>query len=586
MEDIESKIKDKDSDRAIGFSHTSKKSKIEELFKDYQKLSDFCLKAGTLVDDHIDNPFYKELDAFADQMEGLSIHNYKTKNRIGSKETTYVGYGMNKTAVEQDKSDITVDDIFKDSKAFDDVLSEQYKAYKEVNPDVELTYEEYSKAIVSARGFEYESISDVQKGQEFWRDLIVGGGIVVLAIFCAPAAITVGIAYGGAQISSGITGEDWMTKRELNKGERIERTAFGALDMIPAAGAATKSFKTAATVGKLSGRTEPVVQSLKESKSLWANRMRVHTLKAQDKLNDAGFAIKKQFAKSADALNDIARGTEVGAGGTLARKGSNYYGHVNDAHTASKAKMQDSIQRVEREIEGGKGTNGLKNVTKDVPKITKGKYGFNETRQLKGFGHQIDDEIKKHELTLKQFNELKLKPISELTNKEVKIMKDIRDAVPLINKDTLLQKTIPSSDIEKYLSGQYTEIGGYIAKAEDVGHINKYDDVVESFRLDYSFPDGTRPFPEGGSTYGMIRFKTKEVDKISIPYGERMGGTNTDGPPCTQNGFTSARNGEIVPEWQFQGRFEPEKGAELYTVINGEEKLIAIFDKGRFRPIE
>ncbi|WP_077735472.1 glycohydrolase toxin TNT-related protein [Bacillus sonorensis] len=383
MEDIESKIKDKDSDRAIGFSHTSKKSKIEELFKDYQKLSDFCLKAGTLVDDHIDNPFYKELDAFADQMEGLSIHNYKTKNRIGSKETTYVGYGMNKTAVEQDKSDITVDDIFKDSKAFDDVLSEQYKAYKEVNPDVELTYEEYSKAIVSARGFEYESISDVQKGQEFWRDLIVGGGIVVLAIFCAPAAITVGIAYGGAQISSGLTGEDWMTKRELNKGERIERTAFGALDMIPAAGAATKSFKTAATVGKLSGRTEPVVQSLKESKSLWANRMRVHTLKAQDKLNDAGFAIKKQFAKSADALNDIARGTEVGAGGTLARKGSNYYGHVNDAHTASKAKMQDSIQRVEREIEKGSGKT-VKEISKaDKAKLENWAYPPNEEKYLK-----------------------------------------------------------------------------------------------------------------------------------------------------------------------------------------------------------
>ncbi|MEK5098917.1 hypothetical protein [Bacillus sp. FSL W8-0848] len=82
--------------------------------------------------------------------------------------------------------------------------------------------------------------------------------------------------------------------------------------------------------------------------------MRVNSLKAQDKLNDAGYAIKKQFAKSADALSDIARGSEVGAGGTLARKGTDFYGHVNDAHQASKAKIQESIQRIEKGIEVGR----------------------------------------------------------------------------------------------------------------------------------------------------------------------------------------------------------------------------------------
>ncbi|WP_270573182.1 hypothetical protein [Bacillus glycinifermentans] len=357
LEDIESKINDKDSDGSISFSHSSQKSKIDELFSDYQKLSDFCLKAGTLVEDHIDNPFYKKLDAFADKMEGMSIHNYKTKNRIGSKETTYVGYGMNKTAVQQDKEEITVNDIFKDSAAFDHVLSEEYKAFKEQNPDIDLNYEDYSKAIFSARGFQYESVSDVQKSQELWRDLIIGGGIIVLTVFCAPAGIIAAGAYGTAQITSAATGKDWMTKRELNTGERFERGAFGALDMLPAAGLAGKAFKSTATIGEIAaaGKTKNVVQSLKESKNTWSNRMRVNSLKAQDKLNDAGYAIKKQFAKSADALSDIARGSEVGAGGTLARKGSDFYGHVNDAHKASKAKIQESIQRVEKGIETGKG---------------------------------------------------------------------------------------------------------------------------------------------------------------------------------------------------------------------------------------
>ncbi len=383
LEDIESKIKDKDSDRSISFTHTSKKSKIEELFKDYQKLADFCLKAGSLVADHIDSPFYKKIDAFAEKMRGLTIHNYTTVNRIGSKETTYVGYGMSKQAVETDKAKVSVNDIFKDSESFDHVLSKEFEEFQINHPDIELSYEEYTKAIASSRGFEYESIGDVQKNQELWRDLLAGAGIIVLTIFCAPAGLTVAVAYGGANIASAATGKDWMTQRELNTGERFERGVFGALDIIPGAAAAKGSFKSAATIGKISSKTEQVVQSLKHRKNIWANRMKVNGLKAQDRLNDAGFAIKKQFAKSADALSDIARGAEAGAGGTLVRKGSNYSAHVNDAHKASKTKIQDSIQRVEKEIEAGS-SKAVKEISKaDKAKLEGWSYPPSEEKYLK-----------------------------------------------------------------------------------------------------------------------------------------------------------------------------------------------------------
>lgn len=383
LEDIESKIKDKDSDRSISFTHTSKKSKIEELFKDYQKLADFCLKAGSLVADHIDSPFYKKIDAFAEKMRGLTIHNYTTVNRIGSKETTYVGYGMSKQAVETDKAKVSVNDIFKDSESFDHVLSKEFEEFQINHPDIELSYEEYTKAIASSRGFEYESIGDVQKNQELWRDLLAGAGIIVLTIFCAPAGLTVAVAYGGANIASAATGKDWMTQRELNTGERFERGVFGALDIIPGAAAAKGSFKSAATIGQISSKTEHMVQSLKDSKNIWANRMKVNGLKAQDRLNDAGFAIKKQFAKSADALSDIVRGAEAGAGGTLVRKGSNYSAHVNDAHKASKTKMQDSIQRVEKEIEAGS-SKAVKEISKaDKAKLEGWSYPPSEEKYLK-----------------------------------------------------------------------------------------------------------------------------------------------------------------------------------------------------------
>ncbi|MEN2667613.1 hypothetical protein [Listeria aquatica] len=71
--------------------------------------------------------------------------------------------------------------------------------------------------------------------------------------------------------------------------------------------------------------------------------------------------------------------------------------------------------------------------------------------------------LEKHHLTLDEFNQLKLKPVQELTDAEVRTLKDIRDSVPKITTETPLQKTIPEGDIEKYLSGEYDKIGGYIA---------------------------------------------------------------------------------------------------------------------------
>ncbi len=59
---------------------------------------------------------------------------------------------------------------------------------------------------------------------------------------------------------------------------------------------------------------------------------------------------------------------------------------------------------------------------------------------------------------------------------------------------------------------------------------------------------------------------------------EIFGGKNTDGPPCTQNGFTGSRNGEVIPEWRFADRQKPEQGAKLFEVVDGREKLVGVFD--------
>ena len=156
------------------------------------------------------------------------------------------------------------------------------------------------------------------------------------------------------------------------------------------------------------------------------------------------------------------------------------------------------------------------------------------------------------------------------------------------DNNTFFQKVLSAEEIPKYLGKDgYSTIQGFIAKYDDVSHIKGYDNVVESFRLDYVI-DGKRPFPEGGDTYGYIKFKTRDIENISIPFGEKMGGTNTDAPPCTLNGFTGARNGEIVPEWlliRVNKRLTPLEGAELHKVINGDDTIIGIYKNNYFEEI-
>ena len=195
--------------------------------------------------------------------------------------------------------------------------------------------------------------------------------------------------------------------------------------------------------------------------------------------------------------------------------------------------------------------------------------------------------LERYGITTEEFNHLRLKKVENLNDREALLMKVIRKALPKGDQNTYFQKVLPAEDIPKYLGEDgYSAIQGFIAKYDDVSHIKGYGDVVESFRLDYVV-DGKRPFPEGGDTYGYIKFKTDNVENIEIPFGKKMGGTNTNAPPCTLNGFTGARNGEIIAEWYVDGnnRLTPIVGAELHKVVNGVDTTIAIFREGHFKEL-
>ncbi|MGG0277502.1 HNH endonuclease [Bacillus rhizoplanae] len=392
LEKIESKIHSLDSDRSIHFQHTSQQGKINQLLDDYITLGNYCTKAGEAVSRHIDEPFYKDMDKFAGKMRDLSIRNYSTKNRIGSTSTTTLpnahGYGMAQTITTK-KDKITVDDIFKDSLAFDKVLRAQYKEIKQENPDAKLDYAEYRKLVPSMRGFEYKTREDEQKKLETWRDLAIGAGLIILTIACPPAGLTASALYGGLQIKSAYDGKDWGTGRKLSDAERAENGIFGALDAIPVLGTAAKGFKgldSAASLAKLSKMQDAgkvfnpntgknVVQSLRDSKNIGLHNLKITGWKTADKINDWDHAIKSGVAKVVDGTTggfNIAKDFVLGKSlapvdGVMGlRRGTNWEAAVKVSHDESKGIIHNKISKLEESVVG-KGTGKVRQI-KEIDK--------------------------------------------------------------------------------------------------------------------------------------------------------------------------------------------------------------------------
>ncbi|AHA06519.1 hypothetical protein COM33_10060 [Bacillus toyonensis] len=287
---IDGRIRDLDSDGSIHFSPKDQSQKIGELLDSYSTLQKYCGEAGRLVSEHIDKPFLVEMDKFAQKMRDTSILSFETNNRIGSTTTTvlpdaHAGYGSVPQTIKTKKDKITVEDIFKDSPAFDNVLRGEYKELKKQNPDAKLNYEEYKKVVPSTRGFEYKSIEDEQKKLEMVRDIGIGVGIIITTILCPPLGAAAAVVYGAVQIKSGIDGEDWGTHRKLSQEERVGNIIFGGLDAIPVVGAVGKGVKAFKGTSELADLAKllkfkegmpgfnpnlgkNVVQSLKENKTL------------------------------------------------------------------------------------------------------------------------------------------------------------------------------------------------------------------------------------------------------------------------------------------------------------------------------
>ncbi|PEB35377.1 hypothetical protein COM77_15690 [Bacillus cereus] len=369
---IDGRIRDLDSDGSIHFNPKDQSQKIGELLDSYTTLQKYCGEAGQLVSEHIDKPFLVEMDKFAQKMRDTSILSFETNNRIGSTTTTvlpgaHAGYGSVPQTIQKKKDKITVEDIFRDSPAFDNVLRAEYKELKKQNPDAKLNYEEYKKVVPSTRGFEYKSIEDEQKKLEMVRDIGIGVGIIITTILCPPLGAAAAVVYGGVQIKSGIDGEDWGTHRKLSQEERVGNIIFGGLDAIPVVGAVGKGVKAFKGTSELADLAKllkfkegmpgfnpnlgkNVVQSLKENKNLKnaLDAMKNTPIPVAVRTVDTGIGMKLpyiesstvgevagKFSKASTAAKDDAYQLAKGTGNTV----SNYLDDIVEAGSVNATKM-------------------------------------------------------------------------------------------------------------------------------------------------------------------------------------------------------------------------------------------------------
>ena len=107
---------------------------------------------------------------------------------------------------------------------------------------------------------------------------------------------------------------------------------------------------------------------------------------------------------------------------------------------------------------------------------------LDETTNSSFANKNLGEVLKQQGLTLEEFNKLRLTDVKDLTKEQIAQMKAIREAVPKIDANTYIQKTIPASDIDKYIGEDgWSTIGGYVARYDDVSHIKGYDNVVAIF---------------------------------------------------------------------------------------------------------
>lgn len=526
----------------LGIDYTSRKKDIDRLLEGHGTLHRYIDVLNCYVDDKLDQPLKKDFKKNATEtISRIHLEDFEVDNTLGLTENNYItgGMGYAGTMVEQEKAKLTFADFIgtSDGKADGNGLHMAY-TNGSVEDFASIFAAQYEAMKASGALGEDNNLTQQEFLEQFYRqgEFTHDSSNPFLNFVSSVLDITI-----IKPIIEACTGEDLITGEDLTDMERGLKVVFAMVDLV--------------TLGGAIAATKFSEMGLKEG--------------------------LKAFGKT--ALIDFAGNTAACGVGAL--------GETFDWPVPI-TMMLSLAAGITVSISGNKllfkNADGIEIGAKTLSDAEVKKIGdvLDETTNSSFANKNLGEVLKQQGLTLEEFNKLRLTDVSQLTNDEKALLKMIRESIPMPDSNTLMQKVIPASDVQKYLDGTYTQIGGFVTRAEDVTQLKTYDDIYNSLRLDY--PDTAYDIVSD-DTLAVIRYNTNETSKIQIPYSSEMGGVTTGADPFTGNGFTKATNGQIIPEYKMSDFARIEDGAQLIEIgKDGKETLKAIYDVdfGRFVPIE
>ena len=526
----------------LGIDYTSRKKDIDRLLEGHGTLHRYIDVLNCYVDDKLDQPLKKDFKKNATEtISRIHLEDFEVDNTLGLTENNYItgGMGYAGTMVEQEKAKLTFADFIgtSDGKADGNGLHMAY-TNGSVEDFASIFAAQYEAMKASGALGEDNNLTQQEFLEQFYRqgEFTHDSSNPFLNFVSSVLDITI-----IKPVIEACTGEDLITGEDLTDMERGLKVVFAVVDLV--------------TLGGAIAATKFSEMGLKEG--------------------------LKAFGKT--ALIDFAGNTAACGVGAL--------GETFDWPVPI-TMMLSLAAGITVSISGNKllfkNADGIEIGAKTLSDAEVKKIGdvLDETTKSSFANKNLGEVLKQQGLTLEEFNKLRLTDVSQLTNDEKALLKMIRESIPMPDSNTLMQKVIPASDVQKYLDGTYTQIGGFVTRAEDVTQLKTYDDIYNSLRLDY--PDTAYDIVSD-DTLAVIRYNTNETSKIQIPYSSEMGGVTTGADPFTGNGFTKATNGQIIPEYKMSDFARIEDGAQLIEIgKDGKETLKAIYDVdfGRFVPIE
>ena len=146
---------------------------------------------------------------------------------------------------------------------------------------------------------------------------------------------------------------------------------------------------------------------------------------------------------------------------------------------------------------------------------------------------------------------------------------------------TVMQKTVPTDQVDYYLERGYDRVAGFVHRANEVEHLRTPAELFAALGLVH---EGTSYTADAKEAY-VLRWPAFRPSLYRIPYGGQseqalraMDGWVIERPPFRGNGFAPGESRDVIAEFKVDSVRLPH-GAQLWRMdADGTERCIAIFD--------